>query len=128
LLVLTETRQRAAELQQRLLARVNDDAAAFRAFLDARRGASGRQASGARSAQIPLDIGRACCESAQHVGSFELHVSGSMRLDVATARNLAHSAARSPLTLPRHNLSLVLDPNEKRQIAYAVEGLRSRDA
>jgi formiminotetrahydrofolate cyclodeaminase len=79
--VLTQSRQKAAELQQKLLALVDDDAAAFRAFLDTERGSPERQAGGSRVAQIPLDIGRACLEISQVVRSIEPHVAGSMRLE-----------------------------------------------
>jgi hypothetical protein len=58
--VLTQLRKKAEELQPKLLALVDDDAAAFRAFLDTERGSAERRAGGSRVAQIPLDIGRAC--------------------------------------------------------------------
>jgi hypothetical protein len=76
---------------------VDDDAAAFRAFLDAKHGSAERQASATRVAQIPLEIGRACLETCQLVRTIEPHVAGSLRLDVATANYMAQAAARLPI-------------------------------
>jgi glutamate formiminotransferase/formiminotetrahydrofolate cyclodeaminase len=125
---LTEPRQKAAHLQQRLLGLVDDDAVAFRGFLDTERGSPERQASGRQVAQIPLDIGRACLETCQLVPSIEPHVTGSMRLDVATANNLAQAAARSALDIAQNNLSLVVDPVQRREIASAIQDLRPVEA
>jgi hypothetical protein len=99
--VLTQSRQKAAELQQKLLGLVDDDAAAFRGFLDTERGSAEREAGGSRVAQIPLDIGRACLEAAQLVRNIEPHVAGSMRLDVATANNWHRRRRAAPLTSRR---------------------------
>jgi glutamate formiminotransferase/formiminotetrahydrofolate cyclodeaminase len=123
----TGPREKAAGLQQRLLGLVDDDAAAFRGFLDAERGSPERRASGSRVAQIPLDIGRACLEISQLVRTIEPHVAGSMRLDIATANTMAQAAARSALDIAQDNLSLVADPIQRREIASAIQGLRPQE-
>jgi formiminotetrahydrofolate cyclodeaminase len=125
--VLTQSRRKAAELQQKLLGLVDDDAAAFRGFLDTERGSAEREAGGSRVAQIPLDIGRACLEISQLVRSVEPHVAGSMRLDVATANNMAQAAARSAFNIAQDNLSLVVDPIQRREIASVIQGLRPQE-
>jgi hypothetical protein len=46
-----------------------------------------------------------------------------MRLDVATANNIAQAAARSALDVAQDNLSLVVDPIQRREITSAIQGL-----
>jgi hypothetical protein len=50
-----------------------------------------------------------------------------MRLDVATASNIAQAAARSALNVAQDNLCLVVDPIQRREIASAIQGLRPQE-
>src|SRR5207248_5462209 len=86
---LVQPLQRAGDLQQRLLGLVQEDAAVFRAFLDAEHGSSARHAAAQRVAEVPLEIGRASAEVLELVREVEPHVRRAMRLDVAAARRLA---------------------------------------
>src|SRR6266536_3061761 len=55
-------RERAAELQQRLLQLVDEDAHAFNAFLEMKRSGENAAAIVARTSHTPLLIGGACAE------------------------------------------------------------------
>jgi formiminotetrahydrofolate cyclodeaminase len=108
--LLSEQRQKAWDLQQQLLAFVEEDAAAYRAFLDSQPGSTARQSSAARAAAVPMNIGRACREIAELARAITPDVSGVMQFDGGAANELAQAAARSALDIAEHNLGLI-DPS-----------------
>jgi len=125
---LAQPLERARALQQRLLELVEQDAAAFRAFLDAPRSSPARQAAAERVAAMPLRIGGACLEVRALVAAIEPNVSGALQLDVGAARQLAQAAARSALDIAEHNLALVADPGVKERLGAEITALRERRA
>jgi methenyltetrahydrofolate cyclohydrolase len=124
--VLAQPRQAARGLQQQLLVLVDEDAAAFRAFLDAERGSRAREAAGARVAAVPLHISRACQEVVELEQSIAPHVRGAMHLDVSAARQLAAAAGRSALDIAEYNLSLVAEPSARQALRDDITALRNR--
>ena len=66
---LTEARQMAHDLKQQLLDFVEEDAAAFRAFLDSERGSTARLLAADCAATVPLDIGRASARIPEFTGA-----------------------------------------------------------
>lgn len=124
--VLTQPRQFARDVQQQLLGLVEEDAAAFRAFLDSDRDSTARAMAAERAAGVPLDIGRACARIIELAGSIEPHVTGAMRLDLAAARDMAGAAARSALNIGEYNLRLVKDASSAEALKRDIDQLRRK--
>jgi methenyltetrahydrofolate cyclohydrolase len=122
--VLAEVRQMARDLQQQLLELVEEDAAAFRAFLDADRDSQARVLAAPRAAIVPVDIGRACARIPELARAAEPHVSPAMQLDLGAARNMAAAAARSALDIAEHNLDQVSDASMREGLQRDIDQLR----
>jgi formiminotetrahydrofolate cyclodeaminase len=122
--VLAESRQTASQLEQQLLGLVDEDAAAYRAFLDAGRDSKGRVTAGGRAVGVPLEIGRACARIIDLVNVAEPHVTGAMRLDLGAAANMARAAAQSALNIAEYNLRLVSEPSTAQILKRDVDRLR----
>ena len=123
---LVKSLETARELQQQLLELVEEDAAAFRGFLDTPRGSAARRAAGQQVASVPLRIGRACLEVWSLVAAIEPNVRGPMHLDVGTARQLATAAAESALDIAEYNLVLIADAGAKQALREEIAALRER--
>jgi methenyltetrahydrofolate cyclohydrolase len=123
--VLAEPLQTARRLQRELLQLVDEDAAAFRAFLDAPRGSDARRMASAEVASAPLRIGRTCVQVVDLVRHVEPRVRGAMHLDVGAARQLASSASRSALDIAEYNLSMVADQGIKTALRHEISSLRT---
>jgi methenyltetrahydrofolate cyclohydrolase len=123
--VLAEPLQTAQRLQRELLQLVDEDAAAFRTFLDAPRGSDARRIAGADVASAPLRIGQTCAQVVDLVRRVEPQVRGAMRLDVGAARQLAGSAARSALDIAEYNLSLVADQTARTALREEISAVRT---
>jgi formiminotetrahydrofolate cyclodeaminase len=118
---------RAAErLQRQMLDLVDEDAAAFRSFLDAKRsgadvGPAAKAASGA-----PLAIARGCIEIIDLTQAVEVQITGPMLGDVHAARLLAAAALRTALEISELNSSLLHDESERQALRDEISRLRSR--
>ncbi|MBV9134438.1 MAG: cyclodeaminase/cyclohydrolase family protein [Chloroflexi bacterium] len=123
--ILAEPLQTARRLQRELLQLVDQDAAAFRSFLEAPRGSDARRAAGRGVAAAPLQIGRTCVQVVDLVRRVEPQVRGAMHLDVGAARQLAESAARSALDIAEYNLSLAAEPTLKAELREEISALRA---
>ena len=124
--LLVEQQERANRLRRELLSLVEEDAAAFRAFLDARRAHGDLQVAVARTSQTPLQIARACLEVIDLSQEIEVNTSGPMLADVRAARLLTAAALRTVLEIADQNLDLVQDPAEKRDLQAEISRLRAR--
>jgi methenyltetrahydrofolate cyclohydrolase len=124
--VLAETLQSARSLQHQLLDLVDQDAAAFRAFLDAGRGTTARRAAAGSVARIPLQIGRASVEVLELARTLEEPVAGPMRLDVSAAEQLASAAARAALAIAEDNVRMLADPSAQQSLRDEIVALRRR--
>jgi formiminotetrahydrofolate cyclodeaminase len=122
--VLSEERQLARRLQGLLLRLVDEDAAAYRAFLTARRGTEERQAAVNRVAATPLAIGRACVDVIGLSRTVETHTRGPLRGDVAAARHLAQAGALTAVDLAEQNLELEPDAGARRALEAEITRLR----
>jgi methenyltetrahydrofolate cyclohydrolase len=117
----------ARRLQGECLALVDEDADAFRAFLDAKREPDGDVAAAmARTSSSPLRIGRSCLELLALSDQVEVATSGPMLADVRAARHLARAALDSALDIAQTNLSIVSDPARRDAIQVEIGQLRHR--
>jgi formiminotetrahydrofolate cyclodeaminase len=119
--------ERAAELQQRLLTLVDEDAQAFRAFLDAKRSGGDLRAVAARTSRAPLLIGAACAdvlELSRHLEATP-HM-GAILGDVRAARHLAQAALTSALDIAEQDVGLPTDPSEQQTLRDEIAELRRR--
>jgi len=122
---LQEQHHAASRLQALLLKLVDEDAAAYQAFLATRRGTEDRQAAIKRVAATPLAIGRACADLIDLSRGIEEHTRGPLRGDVRAARHLAQAGVRTAVDLAEQNLSLVDDAAPRRALEAAITGLRA---
>ncbi|MBV9326067.1 MAG: cyclodeaminase/cyclohydrolase family protein [Chloroflexi bacterium] len=122
--VLGEERQVAQRLQRLLLKLVDEDAAAYQAFLATRRGTEDRQAAINRVAATPLAIGRACVEVIGLTRTVEDHTRGALLGDVHAARHLAQAAVRTAVDLAEQNLGLQPDASARRALEAEITRLR----
>ena len=113
-------RARAESLQGLLLRQVDEDAAAFRAYLDAKHD----RALLARVVDSPLEIARACQEVVALGNQVDAVASGPVRGDVHAARHIASAAALAALDLAEENVGLTADPAAKRQLRERIARLR----
>jgi formiminotetrahydrofolate cyclodeaminase len=122
---LNEQHHAASRLQALLLKLVDEDAAAYQAFLATRRGTDERQAAVNRVAATPLAIGRACADLIGLSHEIEEHTRGPLRGDVRAARHLAQAGVRTAVDLAEQNLSLIEDDATRRSLAAAITSLRA---
>ena len=117
-----ELSARAAVLQERLLALVDLDAAAFRAFLDDKHG----QAAIMRLSETPIEIAQSCAELAALSLRIERHTSGPMQGDLRAARHLALAGLDAALDIAKQNISVQADPLAQRRLRAQIAALRRR--
>jgi formiminotetrahydrofolate cyclodeaminase len=119
---------RAQQLQARLLALVDGDAAAFRSFLDARRDAGEQhvlQAALERTSQTPVEIARGCIDVVNLSQDVEHHTRGPMLSDVRTVRRLAGAAMAAALDIAEQNVALHSDdPAAQARLRSEIARLR----
>jgi formiminotetrahydrofolate cyclodeaminase len=111
----------AERLRRDLLALVDEDAAAYRAFLHARR----EPTSIERVARTPLLIGQACARVIALTDALEQHGVRSMRGDVRAARHLAEAGVRTAVDLAEQNLELFKDTEARRSVEAEISDLRT---
>ena len=113
-------RTRAEALQQRLLALVDEDAHAYRAFLEDKRapGAIMRMADG------PLQIAAACAEAVALADEVAARITGSIGADVRAAHRMAQAAHDAALELAEANLPFVRDELQRVQLKERITDLR----
>lgn len=106
---LLDARQRAERLQQRLVELIDEDAAAYRAFLDARGDDAARAAAAEHAARVPLAIAHACDEVLGVCKLVESAARGPLRGDVRTAQLLAHAARDAAASLAEQDARILDD-------------------
>jgi formiminotetrahydrofolate cyclodeaminase len=123
---LAEMLTRARDLQARLLALVDADAEAFRAFLHAR----GHDVEGAlnRTSQTPLDIATGCVEVVSLSREIEPRTRGPLLGDVRAARGLANAALTAALDIAEQNVLLHSDPAAQARLRDEIARLRGAQA
>jgi methenyltetrahydrofolate cyclohydrolase len=122
---LSEMLARAQDLQHRLLALVDEDAEAFRAFLHARQHVD--EVVG-RVTQVPLEVASRCVEVVALCQDVEDRTQGPMLGDVRSARHLASAALSAALDLADQNVSLHSDPAAQARLREEIFRLRSAHA
>jgi formiminotetrahydrofolate cyclodeaminase len=122
---LNEQRHAAERVQGLLLKLVDEDAAAYQAFLATPRGSEDRQAATNRVAATPLAIGRACAELINLSHVIEEQTRGPLLGDVRTARHLARAAVRTAVDLAEQNLSMIADAPARQLLETAITSLRA---
>jgi len=125
---LAELTQAAERLQRGLLELVDEDAEAFRVFLDADKSKGELQAAIAGTSRPPLKIASCCIELIELSQSVEVHTSGPMLSDVHAARLLAAAALRTALEIAQQNLAQLTDSEARAQLQAEISQLRSRQA
>jgi formiminotetrahydrofolate cyclodeaminase len=118
--------QNLRELREKLLGLVDEDAAAFDAYLDARRADVGEGAAIARMSRTPLDVGKACADIVALSHRVETHDVRHMRGDVRAARHLAQAAVRTSLDIAEANVPLQRDPAARAELLEEISRLRAR--
>jgi formiminotetrahydrofolate cyclodeaminase len=111
----------AERLQRDLLALMDEDAAAYRAYLRARR----EPTSVERVVRTPLLIGQACARVIALGDALEQHDVRSMRGDVRAARHLAEAGVRTAVDLAEQNLDLLKDAEARRSVEAEITRLRA---
>jgi formiminotetrahydrofolate cyclodeaminase len=120
---------RARDLQERLLALVDEDADAFRAYLQARRTAgAGVEEALNRTTQTPLDIAAACAEVVNLSRAVERQTRGPMLSDVRTARALASAALGAALDIGEQDVHLHADVAAQARLRDQIRRLRDATA
>jgi len=99
----------AQRLRQELLDLVDEDAAAFRAFLDATRADQDLEAVTRRVGAVPLQIARASLEIIELSYQLDGQRTGSMAADVRAARHLANASLETALDIANENLDMQPD-------------------
>lgn len=122
---LTNERAASERLQRLLLKLVDEDAAAYQAFLASRRGTEERQAAIHRVAATPLAIGRACVDVMTLSHTLEEHTRGPMLGDVRAARHLAQAGVRTAVDLAEQNLELQPDATARHALEAEITRLRA---
>ena len=123
--VLTDERQNAERLQRLLMKLIDEDAAAYLAFLATRRGTDDRQAAVNRVAATPLAMGRACADLVGLSRMVEAHTRGPLQGDIRTARHLAQAGVRTAVDLAEQNLELQPDASARRALEAEITHLRA---
>jgi formiminotetrahydrofolate cyclodeaminase len=120
-----ELLDRAADLQAHLMVLVDEDAAAFRAFLAARRAGTDTGDVAGSMSHPPLAIAAACQAIAALSGEVEQHTAGPMLGDVRAARHLARAASAAALDLAEQDIQLQSDPATRAALRREISRLRS---
>ena len=107
-------------LKERLLVLVDEDAAAFRAFL----GDKHDQAAIGRVSQVPLEVARACAAVVDLSRSVQERTSGPMLGDVLAARHLANAALAAALDIADQDVALQRDADARQRLTAQIEELR----
>jgi formiminotetrahydrofolate cyclodeaminase len=110
----------AERLQRHLLDLVDEDAAAYHAYLAARRDPKTIE----RVANTPLLIGQACVEIVALTDALALHELRSMRGDARAARHLAEAGVRTAVDLAEQNLELLTEADARRSVEAEITRLR----
>ena len=109
-----------------MLKLVDEDAAAYQAFLTTRRGTEERQAAVNRVAATPLAIGmRRRLDAITLSHALEEHTRGPMLGDVRAARHLAQAGVRTAVDLAEQNLELQPDASARRALEAEITRLRA---
>jgi len=118
---------RGTELQQRLEQLVDEDAAAYQAYVDARKLPKGseRTAALAAATRTPLDISRACLDVAAIAQSMAPIATGSIQSDIQVAYTLAKAAASAALTTATANIASLAESPERAALQQELEQLRA---
>ena len=124
---ITQVQERAAELQQRLLDLVDEDAQAFQAFLEMKRSGRDTGAVVTRTSHTPLVIGSACAD----VVDLSRHIEALPRMgailgDVRAARHLAQAGLASSIDIAEQDIGLHTDLSEQQAMRDAISELRRR--
>jgi len=109
---------RAQDLQDRLLRLVDEDAEAYRAYLQRVERAL------ERTTQTPLDVAAACLEVVDLSRELEGFSRGPLSSDVRTARTLASAALASALDIAEQNVLLHSDPAVQARLRDQISRLR----
>jgi formiminotetrahydrofolate cyclodeaminase len=112
---------RAQALQQRLLALVDEDAEAFRAYLRVKRSPGAVDPI----TRTPLAIAAACADVVTLSHAVESRTRRTLLSDVRTARYLANGALAGALETAEQNVSLHTDPEQRARLRDEIAHLRS---
>jgi methenyltetrahydrofolate cyclohydrolase len=112
--------EQAHGLQATLLTLVDEDAAAYHVFLEAKRD----PAAIARMNEVPLRVAAACREVSALGEQVAAHISGAIAADVHAAGALAEAARAASLDLAEANISAVRDPVAQAQLTARIQALR----
>jgi len=115
---------RARALQARLLELVDEDADAFRGYLQARRERQDLAGALQRTSQTPLAIAAACVEVVNVSRDVEGQTRGLLLGDVHTARRLAGAALAAALDIAAQNLALHAEPAAQARLQAEITRLR----
>jgi methenyltetrahydrofolate cyclohydrolase len=118
---------RGMELQTRLEQLIDEDAAAYQAYVDARKLPKGpeRTAALANATRTPLDIGRACLDVAAIAQSIAPVATGSIQSDIQVAYTLAKAAASAALTTASANIASLAESAERTALQQELEQLKT---
>jgi formiminotetrahydrofolate cyclodeaminase len=120
-------RERAAELQQRLLTLIDEDAQAFQAFLAMKRSGTDTGSVVTRTSHTPLMIGGACADVVELSRKIEATPQmGAILGDVRAARHLAQAALASALDIAEQDIGLHTDASEQQAMRDEIAALRRR--
>jgi formiminotetrahydrofolate cyclodeaminase len=113
-------RQRAVALQARLLALLEEDAAAYHAFLESKRD----PVAIGRMSEVPLEIAAACAEAVALSGEVTQRIRGAVAADVGAAHRLAAAAREAVLDLADENVRAQRDPAAREALQLRIAQLR----
>jgi formiminotetrahydrofolate cyclodeaminase len=111
---------KAKELQAELLRLVDDDAAAYDAFLEDKRNA----AVIARMNELPLQVASACRDVSALVAEVAERITGAIAADVHAAGTLADAARQAALDLAEANVRTEKDPLAQAELTQRIQTLR----
>ena len=123
---LSDQLETAGWLQQRLLDLVDEDAAAFRAFLAAKRSGVGLLEATARASSAPLQIATACAQVIALSHTVEADAAGQLLGDVRAARHLAEAAVQTAVAITEQNLDLQPDARARQALEEQISRLRAQ--
>ena len=114
------------QLQTELLDLVDEDAAAFHAYLHAGRSGVGQDTALERMTRGPLAIGWSCAHIIELSHTVETLEVRHMRGDVRAARHLAQASARTALDIAESNIPLQKDHTAGEALKQEIARLRAR--
>src|SRR5579859_239172 len=125
----SELLARARTVQDRLVGLIDADAAAYRAYLAARRSPRAElQAALDRTTQTPLDIATACREVVTLSRDVERRTTGQLLGDVRTARGLARAAVMAAVDIAEQNVVLQTDPAAQARLQAEIARLTAQSS